>query len=160
MKDKLFFKLIGWHFIITFFSILILSLILEKNVGSKMIYFSAFLFTLLLYGLNGYFLTETKHRWFSYSGIACIGIVLWIISYILSPDTTHYKQVGSAGFWFLHELYIIGTSPLHLIPLNDYSLKMDLFQKFISPILFSASQLIGGLIKMKKIVRHGLQPNL
>lgn len=150
--EIIFLELIGYHILITFFSMMILSLFF--NTDSKLILVLFFLFTLSVYSLSGYFLTNKMIKWYNYFGVAIVGILFWIICYIKSPYNTNFKQNNDACLWFFYELYIMIKSPLYFINVSDYYLNFDLFEKLIYPIIFSFFQFVGGVFKMKMILKN------
>ena len=150
IQSELIFKLFMWHFLITIASIFIfLNFIVYNNKISSISCLISFMSILLFYFLNGYFLTKEKVKWVNYFAIAFVGIGLWLFCFIMSPTSTSYKQNADSGSWFFYELYILARTPLNFID-REYSLKLDLFEKFIFPIIFSFCQYLGGLVKMKK----------
>ena len=150
--DSIFLELIGYHILITFFSMMILNMFL--NIDSQLILGLFFLLTLSTYLLSGYFLTNKMIKWYNYFGVALVGVLFWTVCYIKSPESTNYKQNNDSGLWLFYELYIMAKSPLYFIKFSHYDLEFDLIGKLIFPIIFSISQFIGGVFKMKRIKKE------
>ena len=142
-------KLFGFHFVITFFSIFLLSFFSETESNLALSIFFGFI--QFLYFLSGYLITNKKIKWYNYFSIAIFGFLFWLICFINSPESTHYKMNSNAGPWIFYEIYIMSKSPLYFIEPDKYSLKFDLLQKFVFPFIFSLSQFFGGIIKMRSI---------
>ena len=152
--SEVFFKLFVWHFLITVAVILLTSIIPISDQFKTALYTLELIVVLLLYFLSGYFLTRKKVEWICYFAIALVGIVFWTFCFIQSPDSTDYKSNADSGGWFFYEFYIQARSPLNFIRGDDYSMKLDMFEKFIFPVIFSFLQFLGGQYKLKKRYRR------
>ena len=143
----IFFKLIGAHFLITIITIMVMSLAINDIT-----FFSVIMFSCILYFVSGYKLTNEKSNWKNYFGVFAIGIVLWIICFGLSPDSTNYKRNTEAGLWFFYKLYVMVNSPLNFIDtVNEpYNLRRELLILFLTPITISVFQYLGGRLKSRK----------
>lgn len=145
--NSIFLKLIGAHFLITIIIIVVTSLAINDIT-----YFSVSVFSCFLYFISGYKLTNEKTNWINYFGVCAIGIVLWVICFALSPDSTNYKRNTEAGLWFFYKLYVMVNSPLNFIDsLNEpYNLRKELLMLFLTPFTISVFQYLGGRLKSKK----------
>ncbi|ESU18452.1 hypothetical protein FCR2A7T_29340 [Flavobacterium cauense R2A-7] len=147
---RIFLEMLGGHVLISIVTCYILFLITEFQETNSVILFVVFMFLLFLYFYSGYYYTKERTNWYKYFSVAIIGILFWIICASVSSGNTNYKENNNAGIWFLYELYILPKSSL-VLNSDHYSLKLDLFQKFIFPIIFSLFQFTGGYIKVQKV---------
>ncbi len=142
-------KILISHFIITAIIITFISI----SDFSDNAYFMIYIFSLFLYLLSGYLSTEKKTSWYNYFIVSFIGLVIWGICFISSPNDLNYKG-HEGGIWFFYQLYIMVSSPLNFIDsIQDYlngNRKTQLFGDLIILILFSVFQYFGGIIKMAK----------
>ena len=145
MKRKIFIS----HLIITAIIITLISI----YDFSDNAYLTIYVFSLFLYLLSGYILTEKKSNWYNYFVVSFIGMVIWIFCFISSPNDLNYKS-HEGGAWFIYQLYIMVSSPLNFIEwIQDYlngNRTKQLFGDLIILMFFSVFQYIGGIIKMIK----------
>ena len=146
--NSIFLKLIGVHFLITIITIVVMGLAMN-DMG----YILVTIFSCFLYFISGYKLTKEKSNWMNYFGVFAIGIILWIICFALSPDSTNYKRSSEASFWFIYKLYVMVNSPLNFIDfLNEpYNLRLELLILLFTPFTICIFQYLGGKFKMLKL---------
>nr|WP_299384173.1 hypothetical protein [Allomuricauda sp.] len=69
-----------------------------------------FLIVVLLYILSGFLITA-KNKDYSvrnYYIIALIGLILWCVAFLISPDDLHWKRGDGGGVWLFYRIYISG----------------------------------------------------
>jgi len=148
---QFFFKMLIGHFIIIIITCFISFFFSEYQVNDSILLSCTFIFFLLLYIYSGYYFTNKKNKWYSYFAVGILGVLFWSICYSMSFESTNYKQDNNAGVWFIYELYILPKFPLYFFNSNNYSLKLDLIEKLIFPIIFSLCQFLGGYFRTYKI---------
>ena len=148
MRLKEFIRLILAHFLISVITIFMTSLAMNNETFLIVTLVSCF-----MYVVSGYIITKHKIKSINYFGIALIGIVLWVICFIISPESTNYKGNHEAGIWVLDKLYLIVISPLNFIDFitEPYNRIRELTFLLFIPILLSCLQLIGGIYKVWEI---------
>ena len=135
------------HFVITAIIIIVISNFEFTQIGYWIIYF----LSLGLYLISGFIYTNRKSNWFNYFVVAIIGISIWTICFIISPNDLNYKS-GNGGCWFFYQLYIMVSSPLNFIEsiqnILTGNFKLQLYSEALIPIIISIFQYIGGLLKI------------
>ena len=148
MRENEFIKLIIAHFFISVITVFMTGLAMNNET-----YFIVTFISCLMYAISGYIITKQKIKSINYFGTAIIGIVLWVVCFINSPDSTNYKGNHEAGIWFFDKLYLIVMSPLNFIDFitEPYNRIRELTFLLFIPILLSCLQLIGGIYKVWEI---------
>lgn len=138
------------HVLIFLISLFEISILIQLNVEEFWFAF-VFLNILLLYFVSGYFLTKDKVIWYRYTGIAIIGIVLWLLCIAKSPESLNYKSNEEAGLWFYYRLYIAGIeSPLNYITNYNKIGTKQIVYILMYPIIASLLQYLGAVFKIKR----------
>lgn len=142
------------HIIIFLISLFEISILLSLYAAEYW-FALVFLNILLLYFASGYFLTKDKVIWYRYTGVAIIGIVLWLLCIVKSPESLNYKSNEEAGIWFNFIIYIAGIeSPLNYITYyNESKLKQSVYI-LVYPLIASLLQYLGALFKMKRQIKN------
>jgi hypothetical protein len=111
---------------------------------------------LMLYFASGYFLTKDEVVWYRYAGIAIIGIALWLICMVKSPESLNYKRDEEAGVWFNYIIYIAGMeSPLNYITIyNKIEQKKSVYIILMYPVIASLLQYLGATFKIYRRKKH------
>lgn len=142
------------HFAITTIVMIVLSNFEFNQIGYWIIYF----LSLFLYVVSGFIYTNSKSRWYNYFIVAIIGIVIWTICFIKSPNDLNYKS-GDGGCWFFYELFIMVSSPLNVIDsiqnILTGNIKLQLYTQSLIPIIVSICQYAGGFLKVT-ILNRGI----
>jgi hypothetical protein len=114
-----------------------------------------FIIILGTYFYSGYILTKTKTPGYKYFGIACLGLIIWIIAYGTSPDFLNYKRYKEAGIWMIYRCYIAGIeTPLNFSAFNiadNYSVRSEMYIIAFMPVLASVMQYLGAKYKFSKL---------
>lgn len=147
MMKKIFSQLLSAHIIITVIVIIISVVGPHNNVT---LWFAG-ITSCLLYFFSGYILTKEKNEWYNYFGVACIGVLFWLICFAISPNSMSYKGNPEAEIWLLYQFYIMVSYPLNFIDsLNEhYSHMRQLIIDLMVPILISGFQFLGGWTKLR-----------
>jgi hypothetical protein len=106
----------------------------------------------MLYFYSGYLIgNHLEIKWYQYFGIAIVGIIIWGIAVVASPDHLNYKRVDSAGIWLFYRIYISGIeTPLNFIEIkNLLSAKSEMYFILILPIIASLMQYFGTILNAK-----------
>lgn len=136
------------HFLIFFLMLLLLSIAVNPLFSAL-----SLLIIILSYFYSGFVITRIKTNWYNYFGIAIFGLIIWLVSFISSPNSLNYKSDDSAGLWMFYRVYIAAMeSPITFMGLNiaeEYSIKAEMYSIAIIPILASLLQYSGGLLKIR-----------
>ena len=143
IKQKMLFS----HFAITTIVMIVLSNFEFNQIG----YWIIFFLSLFLYVISGFVYTNNKSNWYNYFIVAIIGVSIWTICFIKSPNDLNYKS-GDGGYWFFYELFIMVSSPLNVIDsiqnVLTGNIKLQLYSQSLIPIIISICQCAGGFLKI------------
>ena len=146
-------KMLLSHFAISVIVMIILSNFEFDQIGYWIIY----IFSLFLYVISGYIYTSSKSNWYNYFIVAIIGICLWTICFVKSPNDLNYKS-RDGEYWFLYQLYIMVSSPLNVIDsINEVltgNIKLQLYSQSLIPIIISICQYIGSILKLNVLNKN------
>jgi len=150
MDKKLLINLLLWHTGIVVFSIILANLFSDYSDKNYIITSINILLIVFFYFLSGYINTKESNKIYDFFSVFYIGLFLWLIGVLLSPNYTNYKRDNESAIWLLYELYVFPKFIFYEFIPKKYSLSYDLFIKLFFPFIFSLFQYVGGLIKVKR----------
>lgn len=139
-------------FLLSHIAIIFISILLSCiNLQSFSLIIIFFVLTLICYFVSGYIFTQKKMPIYKYFIVSFVGLILWLICFLISPHSTLWKVSGGAEIWLFYDIYINPEHLIRSVNFSNYDVDLDLIRKGIFPLIFSIMQLLGGSLKIKKI---------